>query len=67
MSITHSKKNSIFALLLALFAASMLVACSSTEEDDSGSSGGGGTDSCKEQCMSVPEPDQDECLILCEA
>ncbi len=51
--------------LLALFLAmGMFVACSSTEEQESSSSG---SSSCAEQCSAVPDMNQDECMIACEA
>ena len=45
----------------------MLFGCSSTEEEapppEESSAGG---DACKEQCMSLPSMQQDECIVACE-
>jgi hypothetical protein len=46
----------------------MLFGCSSSEEEapPPAESGGGGG-SCIEQCSSLPDIQQDECIIMCEA
>jgi len=59
----ESYKKTLAALLLAFFITAMLPACSSTDEAE-GSSGGGS--SCAQRCSTVPEGDQDECMINCE-
>jgi len=69
MNAFQSIKKLIGALLLALVASVMLVACSSSEEEPppADTSGGGGGESCADQCAAVPDMNQDECIIACEA
>jgi hypothetical protein len=63
----------IFRLRNLLFASSalalvMLFGCSSSEEaPPPADTGGGGGESCAQQCSSLPDIQQDECIIMCEA
>ena len=69
-SICELHKKLLAALALAVMGLAMaaLSGCSSTEEaPPPEESSGGAYDACLQQCASVPEKDQDECLILCEA
>ena len=67
---TFSKIKALLAALMLAFTMSVtLSGCSSTEETEAPPADepvGGGT-SCIDECALVPEQDQDECLILCEA
>jgi len=65
MRLFQLRKKFLGALLMAFFALGMLTACSSTEETDPPPDTGGS--SCAEQCASVPDMNQDECIIACEA
>ena len=58
------KLRNLFLVTMALPLV-MLAACSSSEEEPTDTSSGGG--SCAEQCSAVPDMNQDECMIACEA
>jgi len=69
MKILELHKGFLAVLVLAFMALGMLSACSSSEEEPppADTSGGGGGESCADQCAAVPDMNQDECIIACEA
>ena len=66
---TSKLKTLLTTLILAFTMSVAFSGCSSSEEEPppADTSGGGGGESCADQCAAVPDMNQDECIIACEA
>ena len=64
MKILRSRNLFLASSTLALV---MLFGCSSSEEEEAPAESSSGGGSCAEQCSLVPDMNQDECMIACEA